>query len=95
MQSVRFEESNQPVARDAATPFRAAFAEARREAARALDTQPDASQDEWQGPRFEARIEKRRGSRSKDVAHWNQLGWKGWELVAVNGKHATFRRAHR
>lgn len=43
---------------------------------------------------FEVRIERRRGKRARDTARWNELGRKGWELVAVERKHAFFRRAH-
>jgi hypothetical protein len=42
---------------------------------------------------FEVRIERRRGKRARETARWNELGRKGWELVAVEGKHAFFRRA--
>ena len=40
-------------------------------------------------------IEKRLGSRSADRTRWNKLGRKGWQLVAVDRKHAFFRREHR
>lgn len=42
--------------------------------------------------RFEIRIEKRRGKRSANTRRWNKLGDEGWELVAVVGKEAFFRR---
>jgi hypothetical protein len=44
---------------------------------------------------YEVRIEKRSGKRSTDAAEWNRLGGDGWELVAVQGKHAFFRRRRR
>lgn len=42
------------------------------------------------GRQFEVRRVKRRGK--DDVERWNALGRAGWELVAVAGKHAYFRR---
>ena len=88
MESVRFEEGM--------SPFRAAFADARREASYALGAAADpVANTGWDGARFEARIEKRLGSRAKDTTRWNALGRDGWELVAVDGKHAFFRRAAR
>jgi hypothetical protein len=97
MQSVRFEEGKRKreATSGAVSPFRAAFEEARREAGRQPGIQADASAGEWDGAQFEARIEKRLGSRTKDLARWAELGRNGWELVAVNGKHAFFRRTHR
>jgi len=75
------------------SPFRRAFDRARNEALQgtggplASDPRPlpEVSQ-------FEYRLEKRRGKRSADVADWNELGRKGWELVGVTQKHAAFRR---
>jgi hypothetical protein len=94
MHTARYEETKRVTG--GASPFRAAFAEARREATRTLGTADDpAVEDVWAGARFETRIQKRLGSRSRDVARWNELGRSGWELVAVNGKHAFFRRASR
>jgi hypothetical protein len=96
MHGVRQEESERETGSVEASPFRAAFAEARREAWRALGTTGDsAAEHEWDGARFETRIEKRLGSRSKDVSRWNELGRVGWELVAVDGRHAFFRRVSR
>lgn len=96
---------------DAASPFRAAFAQARIEgrvageiaaAKQATDKKrkrktakkhveaPVSSVD-----RFEVRIEKRRGKGAADASRWNNLGHDGWELVAVVGKQAFFRRSRR
>jgi hypothetical protein len=94
MHSARHEETKSGTG--GASPFRAAFAEARREATRTLGAADDAAvEDAWAGARFETRIQKRLGSRSRDQARWNELGRSGWELVAVNGKHAFFRRVFR
>lgn len=75
------------------SPFRRAFDRARNEALQgsggplASDSRPlpEVSQ-------FEYRLEKRRGKRSADVADWNELGCKGWELVGLTRKHAAFKR---
>ena len=96
---------------DAASPFRAAFAQARIEgrvagevaaAKHATDKKrkrktankhveaPVSSVDS-----FEVRIEKRRGKGPADASRWNDLGHDGWELVAVVGKQAFFRRSRR
>ena len=83
MQSMRREEN------EGATPFRAAFAEARREIPRSASLA--ASRE---AGLFEVRIEKRRGRRA-DMVLWNELGRDGWELVAVAGKQAFFRRERR
>ena len=91
---------------EALSPFRAAFARARvermlvTESQRPRGPQPEsAATNEKRGSpsgpplgRFEIRIEKRRGKRSADTRRWNKLGDKGWELVAVVGKEAFFRR---
>jgi hypothetical protein len=73
--------------------FRTAFDRARTEALQgtggplAADSRPA-----WTHPQFEYRLEKRRGKRSADVADWNDLGRKGWDLVGVTRKHAAFKR---
>lgn len=91
----------------ALSPFRAAFAKARVEGVSVTDPQwprgappvgatTDESQVDRSGPsarRFEVRIEKRRGKRAADTSRWNKLGKKGWELVAVVGQEAFFRRS--
>jgi hypothetical protein len=91
---------------EALSPFRAAFARARGEGTALIESQrPDAPQlqrvasgEERAGQsepptgRFELRIEKRRGKRSADSKRWTDLGAEGWELVAVVGKEAFFRR---
>ena len=41
---------------------------------------------------FEYRLVKRRGKRSADEAAWNELGRAGWELVALTGEVAAFKR---
>ena len=75
------------------SPFRTAFDRARSEALQgpggplAADLRPVS-----EPPRFEYRLEKRGGKRSADVADWNELGRKGWELVSMTRKHAAFRR---
>jgi hypothetical protein len=92
-------------AAEAPTSFRSAFAQARLEAqgngelpsapaegpARAWRREQAAAPAP--GRTFEVRIEKRRGRRA-DEARWGKLGRKGWELVAVSGKQAFFRRRH-
>jgi len=91
---------------EAPSPFRAAFARAREEGmALVVPQRPEKSElqeaaavEEHAGRsrppagRFEFRIEKRRGKRSADSKRWNKLGDKGWELVAVVGREAFFRR---
>ena len=91
---------------EALSPFRAAFARAREEGTAVMDSQrPDrpepqrvtsdeerVGRSESSSGRFEVRIEKRRGKRSADSTRWNKLGDHGWELVAVVGKEAFFRR---
>ena len=85
---------------EALSPFRAACAKARLEGVLATDSErpatpkPDGSPGSGKPPlgRFEMRIEKRRGKRSADTRRWNKLGDEGWELVAVVGKEAFFRR---
>jgi len=91
---------------DAPSPFRAAFAKAREEGTAVVESQgldrPElqrvTSDEERAGrceppaDRFEVRIEKRRGKRSADTEHWTDLGAEGWELIAVVGKEAYFRR---
>ena len=91
---------------EALSPFRAAFARAREEGMAVVESQrPDgpelqrvtsdeehAGRSEPPAGRFEVRIEKRRGKRSADSTRWNKLGDHGWELVAVVGKEAFFRR---
>lgn len=75
------------------SPFRRAFDRARSEALQGpggpLAADSRAAPTKWQ---FEYRLEKRRGKRSADVADWNELGRKGWELVGVTRKHAAFKR---
>jgi hypothetical protein len=96
MQSVRQKESEGSVASVDASPFRVAFAEARRELPRPVHAADvDEANEERNGARFEARIEKRLGSPTKDVTRWNELGQHGWELVPARAKHAYFRRASR
>jgi hypothetical protein len=74
------------------TSFRTTVAEARREiVAREGVPGPLAESDGQKRRSFEVRIEKRR-SRRLDESQWNKLGRDGWELVAVSGKHAYFRR---
>lgn len=70
------------------SPFRKAFDRARSEALQG----PGGPIAAVEAPRFEYRLEKRRGKRSADVADWNDLGRKGWELVGVTRKHAAFKR---
>ena len=117
MQSIRLDETKLDLDPTEATPFRAAFAEARRgnrrTAAIATETETETETDKvdrewvdqewvdrewadqrWAGSRFEVRIQKRLGTRAADTARWNKLGRKGWELVAVDRKHAFFRREH-
>jgi hypothetical protein len=85
---------------DVLSPFRAAFAKARMEAIPGTDLErptptPDAAARGKRGPaheRFEVRIERRRGKRSADTKRWNKLGDNGWELVAIRGEQAFFRR---
>ena len=85
---------------EALSPFRAAFARARlegvlvTESERPATPKPDGAPGSGKPPsgRFEIRIEKRRGKRSADTRRWNKLGDEGWELVAVVGKEAFFRR---
>ena len=75
--------------------FRAVFAEARREMVSRTGMTGTVGDRDGQAARsFEVRIEKRRGRRI-DESCWNDLGWDGWELVAVTGKHAYFRRERR
>jgi hypothetical protein len=106
--SVRPEDGDDPEAHlvEALSPFRAAFARAREEGTAVMDSQrPDrpepqrvtsdeerVGRSESTSGRFEVRIEKRRGKRSADSTRWNKLGDHGWELVAVVGKEAFFRR---
>jgi hypothetical protein len=96
MHGIQSEDTDQQLDPAAATPFRAAFAEARRETRRTPAVAADADQavHEWDGTWFEVRIQKRLGTRSAETSRWNKLGRKGWELVAVDGKHAFFRRRH-
>jgi len=91
---------------EALSPFRAAFARAREEGMAVVESQrPDgpelqrvtsdeehAGRSEPPAGRFEVRIEKRRGKRSTATKHWTDLGAEGWELAAVVGKEAFFRR---
>jgi len=81
----------------AATSFRAAFAEARSEGRPTVAVVADAARGEqkWSGAQYEVRIEKRLGSRAADVARWNKLGRKGWQLIAVDRKQAFFHRDRR
>lgn len=81
------------------SPFKDAFSRARYEARTGADLAEPAGKKRKRRPhvesperRFEVRIERRTGKRSADVADWNALGQKGWELVSVVGKHAFFRR---
>ena len=64
----------------------------RPELQRATSVEERAGRSEPPADRFEVRIEKRRGKRSVDTKHWTDLGAEGWELVAVVGKEAFFRR---
>jgi len=88
-----------------ATSFRSAFSRAR-DAAREVPDRPEPAAPlrpvagvavsppaPGRDVVFEVRIERRRGKRARDAARWNELGRKGWELVAVERKHAFFRRA--
>lgn len=87
---------------EALSPFRAAFAKAREEGVGVTELQPPALKPRGGGGqhpqstrepdfvRFEVRIEKRRGK--GDAARWNELGNNGWELIAVTGKKAFFKR---
>jgi hypothetical protein len=83
---------------EALSPFRAAFAQARLEGRVGSEGAGSPRQAAEKKPkprnvsRFEVRIEKRRGRRSADASRWNKLGREGWELVAVVGKQAFFRR---
>ena len=86
---------------EALSPFRAAFAKARVEGTSLVESErpvtpkPDGAPGSEKPPsgRFEIRIEKRRSKRSADTRRWNKLGDEGWELVAVVGKEAFFRRS--
>ena len=77
-----------------ASPFRTAIGRARVEAFTATVPAREAVSAEGvpTQPRFEYRLERRRGKRSADEADWNVLGSKGWELVGVTRKHAAFKR---
>ena len=87
---------------DALSPFRAAFARAREEGVTVTEphrstVEPHGNGQPDRGPtheadlvRFEVRIDKRRGKR--ETRRWNALGAEGWELVAVTGKKAFFKR---
>lgn len=93
------------------SPFRAAFTQARLEGRIAGDVMVAAHASKRKRERktvktrpatpapaadgFEVRIEKRRGKRAMDASRWNELGHDGWELVAVVGKQAFFRRDRR
>ena len=97
--SIRPEEVNEPREDlgEALSPFRAAFAKARVESVSIVEPrQPQqvitVEEREPHPRRFEVRIEKRHGKRSADSRRWNKLGAKGWELVAVVGEEAFFRR---
>ena len=75
------------------SPFRRAFDRARNEALQGTGGPLAAdSPSARTHSQFEYRLEERRGKRSADVADWNELGRKGWELVSVTGKHAAFKR---
>ncbi len=74
------------------SPFRSAFGRARNEALQGTGGPLSADQTRGGIQIFEYRLERRRGKRAADVADWNALGRKGWELVGVTRKHAAFKR---
>ena len=74
------------------SPFRTAFGRARNEALQGAGGPLSADRAATGIQQFEYRLERRRGKRAADVADWNALGRKGWELVGVTHKHAAFKR---
>jgi hypothetical protein len=75
-----------------ASPFRAAIGRARIEALSGSGPVLEQHRAAAERPAFEYRLVKRRGKRSAEVAAWNDLGRKGWELVGVTDRHAAFKR---
>ena len=74
------------------SPFRAAFGRARIEALAGTGVGRDADAGVEELPVFEYALLKRGKKRSAEEALWNALGFEGWELVGVTGKHAAFKR---
>ena len=77
---------------EAPSPFRAAFGRARIEALGAGAPTLHDDRSDVRRTQFEYRIERRSGKRRRDLKRWNKLGRAGWELVAVTGKRAYFKR---
>jgi hypothetical protein len=73
------------------SPFRTAFGRARIEALTGTGPGREAEAG-FERASFEYALLKRGKKRRLEEELWNALGLAGWELVAVTGKHAAFKR---